>query len=276
LAEESRTRREGRGLADAYLDGAIERLSSLRRVALPRIEEAAAHCAEALVGDRIVWVFGAGHSAMMAMEAYPRIGGVQGFVPMIEPGLLQFTGVVGSGGLEQTLTLERVTGYGRAIHSSYGTEPGDVLIMFSSSGLEVLPLEMATVAAERGVKSVAVTSEAYSRSAAEQRGKKTRLADIADLVIDNLVPVGDASVDVPGLGAPIAPVGSVLNLAIVNAIVAATAEELLRRGEKPRVFRSPHLGGSAASEFEALLDDYRAMIGRRWVRQAEAGKARRK
>lgn len=254
-------------LATAYLRGVGERLATIGEKELPGMIRAAAMCADALVGDHLVWVFGAGHSSMTAMEAYPRIGGIQGFVPMIEPGLLQFTNVVGSMGLEQTLVLERVEGYGRAIHNSYATEQGDVLVIFSSSGLEALPLEMATVARERGVKTIAVSSDEYSRRAAEERGKTVRLADLADLFVDNAVPSGDASLEVPGLSAKISPVGSILNLAIMNCIAAETAAALLARGVKPRVFRSPHLGGSAATEFENLLGDYRNMIGRRWLRQ---------
>ncbi|HVZ13105.1 MAG TPA: sugar isomerase domain-containing protein [Bauldia sp.] len=266
----------GKGaLATAYLDGVTRRLASIGKKGAPGIVEAASWCAEALAGDHFVWVFGAGHSSMMAMEAYPRIGGVQGFMPMIEPGLLLFTNVVGSMGLEQTLVLERVEGYGRAIHNSYATEKGDVLIIFSSSGLEALPLEIATVARERGIRTVAVSSDEYSREAAKQRGKKVRLAEIADLFIDNAVPAGDASVDLAKSGAKVSPVGSILNLAIMNCIAAETAGALLARGIKPRLFRSPHLGGTAANEFSALLADYRRMIGQRWLRQTKTRKARR-
>lgn len=256
----------GRALKE-YMQDVTDRLERVQENQLSRIIETAAACAEALMSERLVWVFGAGHSAMMAMEAYPRIGGIQGFVPMVEPGLLQFTNVVGSTGLEQTLVLERVEGYGRAIHNSYATEKGDVLIIFSSSGIESLPLEMAKVARERGLKTIAVVSDEYSREAAEQRARKIRLAEVVDLAIDNQVPAGDATLDITNLGVKISPVSSILNLAIMNCIAAETAFALLEHGVKPRVFRSPHLGGSAEGEFKALVDDYRGMMGRRWVRQ---------
>lgn len=253
-------------LVQDYFDLISAALSTIRSQAVTGIDEAAEYCTDAIARQNFAWVFGAGHSSMMAFEAYPRMGGVQGFVPMVEPALLLFQNVVGFAGLEQTLVLERTNGFAEAILNSYDARPGDTILLFSSSGVETLILEMARGARQRGLKTIGITSTAYSREAARQRGLAERLADAADLVIDNQVAVGDACIEVPGLGAKVAPMSSVLGMAIMNAIATATAAKLTERGHPPVVFGSPHLGGKQADAFRTRMDDYRAMFGRRWNR----------
>src|SRR5947209_16657350 len=71
------------------------------------IEQAASMCAECIAGGNVVHVFGAGHSRMAAEEAYPRIGGLVGFHPVVELAITYFHPVTGANGLRQTMFLER-------------------------------------------------------------------------------------------------------------------------------------------------------------------------
>jgi uncharacterized phosphosugar-binding protein len=226
------------------------------------IDAAAAACAGSIAGGGIAWVFGAGHSAIMGLEAYPRIGGVLGFVPIVELSLLYFSNVVGSGGLDQVIYLERVPGYADVLARSYDLRPGDSLIIFSGSGLEVLPLEMAAVARARGLTVVAVTALDYSRQAASRRGVPSILADSADIVIDSGIPLGDAAIELPGLAARVGPTSTVINAAAMNCISVATAGQLAGLGHPPDVFGSPHLTGDGYDAYAAALARYRALIAR--------------
>jgi len=244
-----------------YLDAILPRLERLREQG-PRIEAAAEACAEAIAAGGVVHVFGAGHSRMMAEEAYPRIGAVGGFRPVVELAVTYFHQVVGPNGLRQTLFLERVPGYGRLIFEELGALSGDVALVFSSSGVEPIIVDFVEAARAAGCSVVGVTSFAYSAATSAERGGATRLADIADIAIDNGVPVGDALVDVTGVAERVAPSASILNLAVMDEIAVATAESLVRRGSPPIVFASPHLAGEAASRerMDASLADFRRRV----------------
>jgi uncharacterized phosphosugar-binding protein len=199
---------------------------------------------------------------MMAEEAYPRIGAVGGFRPVVELAITFFHQVVGPNGLRQTLFLERVPGYGSLIFDELGALPGDAVIVFSSSGVEALIVDFVMAAKELGLPVVGVTSYAYSAQTSQERGGVPRLADLATVAIDNGVPVGDAVVDVDGVAERVAPSASILNLAVMDEIAVCTAEELVRRCVAPIVFSSPHLAGAEASEarMKESLDDHRRRV----------------
>lgn len=244
-----------------YLDGITRRLALLEDQS-EAIAKAGVLCSEHIAAGRLVHVFGAGHSRMMCEEAYPRIGAVVGFHPIVELAVTYFTPVVGGNGLRQALFLERVPGYGRVILEESVAAPGDAVIVFSSSGVEHIIMDFVDAAQEQGLPVIGVTSLEYSATAAEERGGARRLADVADLVIDNHVPAGDAIVDLEGLTERVGPSASILNLAVMNSIAAATAQALLERGEEPMVFASPHLVGEERSRerFDSCLAEFQTRV----------------
>jgi uncharacterized phosphosugar-binding protein len=88
--------------------------------------------------------------------------------------------------------------------------------------------------------------------------------DIADIVIDNCTPAGDALVRVAGLEDPVGPGSTIGAAAVTNALKCRIAEKLTARGKPPIVLTSSIFIGSEASKerFEACYDDYRARVQR--------------
>lgn len=247
-----------------YLTAIRERITALEAHA-DEIQVAADVCARTIAAGNVVHVFGAGHSRMMCEEAYPRIGAVVGFHPVVELAVTYFTPVVGGSGLRQALFLERVPGYGRLIFDESGARPGDAVIVFSSSGVEHIVMDFVDAALEASVTVIGVTSDAYSGFAATERGGARRLADVADVVVFNEVPVGDALVMVPGLDEKVGASASVLNLSVMDAITAGTAAALVELGEQPLVFSSPHLVGHERSQerFDECIAAYEERVIKR-------------
>lgn len=250
--------------ARRYLDAISDKLAELGQEA-PVIQQAAELCAETIARGGVVHVFGAGHSRMMAEEAYPRIGAVVGFHPIVELAVTYFHTINGPNGLRQALFLERVPGYGRVIFGECGSRPGDATIVFSSSGVEHIIMDYVAAAQAAQVKVIGVTSKAYSSVASAERSDAPRLYDVADIAIDNHVPVGDALIDCDGLDQRVGASASILNLAVMDAITAGTAQGLLDRGVEPLVFSSPHLAGAANSEarMTQCLEEYDRRVTQR-------------
>ena len=86
-----------------------------------------------------------------------------------------------------------------------------------------------------------------------------RLFEVADLVIDNGAPRGDAIVQLEGFPQPVAPVSTVLGAALVNAVVAEACAILLERGISPPVFMSANLDGGDAHNAK-LMERYRGRV----------------
>ena len=112
---------------------------------------------------------------------------------------------------------------------------GEVLIVFSQSGINPMPIEVVQAAKERGLRTVAVTSLEHSRASTSRQRDGLHLYEVADLTIDTHVPLGDASMpirDSPMKVGPLSTIGAVL---VINCLVAQTAGELLSRGCTPPV-----------------------------------------
>lgn len=221
----------------AYFDAAgrtLERVAATQRTAIARAAELVA---ESLMSGGVWHVFGTGHSHLVAEELYYRAGGLAPVNAMLYPPLMQHEGPVTS------TKLERTPGLAREIIVQHDLRAGEVLTVVSNSGRNAVPIEMALLARERGLRTVAITSLAQSRAAPYGPGMIRKLYEICEVVIDNCGDPGDAALPVPGAGVMAAPTSSLVNIAIVEQIVYEVACRYAERGIEPPLFKSANLPG---------------------------------
>lgn len=244
--------------AEAFFEKAREVFTQIERTQLPAIRKAAELMTESIAAGRWVHLFGVGHAKIPVEEAYPRIGSFVGFHPMLELALSWFSPVVGSSGVRQLLFLERVEGYGEVILRSHDLDPRDTMVCFSHSGINPVVIDVALGAKRRGLKVIAVTSVAHSSAFPSRHSSGKRLFELADVVIDTCVPVGDAMVKLPGLEYRVGPGSTIAFCLIVNALVTEVAANLLARGIKPIVHASHNVVGDmeAEKQLEQALNAY--------------------
>ena len=113
--------------------------------------------------------------------------------------------------------------------------------------------EAAQIGKERGATVIAITSETYSREAARGR---TRLAEVADIVLDNGAPSGDATVPVPGSELKVGPVSTSIGAALINAVLAEAASRLQTSGKGAPIYLSANMPGAAENNAQ-LIKRYR-------------------
>ena len=210
---------------------------------LASVRGAAALVADAWSAGGMFHVFGSGHSHMFAEEAFYRAGGAVRINPILKPAHMLHEGAVHS------TVLERRSGLAESVLDGYHLDgERDVFLIASNSGANALPVEVALAVKERGLSLIAVTSRRYA-TAIERPG--TRLHEIADVVVDNHCPPGDALIELgPGLPAA-GPSSTVVGLALLNAIVIEALGVQLARGETPEVFMSANIPGAAEHNAES-------------------------
>lgn len=249
-------------VAGSWTKQAIALMQYLQDTQADAIADAAEWAAEAIADDGFVHMFGSGHSRIAVEEMFPRYGSFPGFNPMVELSTTFHTQVVGSNGQRQAMFIERVSGLAEAIMANFAFRPKDVLMVFSVSGTSAVPVELAQIARQRGLRTIAVTSVAHSTASETASG--LRLMDVVDLVIDIGTPPGDALVTIPGLETPVGPSSTAATVAVVNEIKVQTAERLVARGITPPVLTGPMVVGAerSAQLFDAAYDDHARRIGR--------------
>lgn len=228
------------------------------------IATAADWFAGSILAGRMVHLFGSGHSRIMVEEMWPRYGSFPGFNPIVELSLSFHNLVVGSNGQRQAMFLENVPGLAERILRNYALDPRDTALVISSSGANVVPVEMAEQFRRRGVRVVALVSRAHADASSSRRADGRKLTDFADLVLDTGAPVGDAMVRIEGLDTPVAPGSTVGGCLLVNAVKAEVAARLTAAGHPPKVLSAGVVVGAkrATELFEAAYDEHAHRLAR--------------
>lgn len=252
------------GAAGAYIAAAQAVIARIAAEGAGDIEEAAQRCATAIAGGGLVHLFGSGHSRMAVEEVWPRYGSFPGFHPIVELSLTFHNGVVGANGQRQAMFIENTSGLAAAILRNFELGPADVMVVFSTSGTSVVPVEVAMLARAQGLFTIGVTSVAHCRWAKPKQPEGKKLLEVVDLVLDNAAPPGDAAVRVPGLPWPVGPASTIGNTVLANALKCRVAELLTERGQPPLVLTSGyHVGEKEARRlFDAAYDDHRRRVRR--------------
>jgi uncharacterized phosphosugar-binding protein len=222
------------------------------------IERAADWFAQTILAGRMVHLFGSGHSRILVEEMWPRYGSFPGFNPIVELSLTFHNNVVGANGQRQAMFLENISGLAARILRNYGISPEDSALVASSSGCNLVPIEIAEEFKKRGVKVVAIISREHSEGSQSQHPAGKKLQDFADLVLDTGAPLGDAMVHVEGLDTPVAPGSTIGGCMLVNGIKAELAARLTKAGAPPNVLTaSAVVGKQRATElFESAYDEH--------------------
>ncbi len=228
------------------------------------IREVADLFAESILSGHLVHLFGSGHSRIMVEEMWPRYGSFPGFHPIVELSLTYHHDVVGANGQRQAMFLENVPGFAERILRNFDLSSKDSALVISSSGCNVVPVEMAEGFSKRGIKVVGMVSRKHSEVSKSRHPEGVKLSDISDYVLDTGAPVGDAMVSIDALDTPVAPGSTVGGCLLINCIKAEVADRLTRAGKPPKVLTaSAVLGSEKATElFEAAYDEH----GRRMSR----------
>ena len=243
--------------AERYLERCKELVERVEAQAAV-VRTAADWFAASILAGRMVHVFASGHSRIMVEEMWPRYGSFPGLNPIVELSLTFHNPVVGSNGQRQAMFLENVTGLAERILRNFDVEATDSALIISSSGCNLVPIEMAEGFRRKGVRVVSIVSLRHSAATATRHAGGARLQDVSDLVLDTGAPVGDAMVTIDGLDTPVSPGSTVGGCMLVNAIKAEVADRLTRAGQPPKVLTAAAVIGAdrATALFESAYDEH--------------------
>jgi uncharacterized phosphosugar-binding protein len=234
----------------------------IERLAGPNssIDDAIAVIADALDAGGVVQAFGTGHSEAFAMEIAGRAGG------LIATNRIPLRTLVLRGGRDLSILggaeLERDANVADDLLSYYKLDPHDVFIIASNSGVNGSIVSMALSARTRGHKVIAVTSLEHTNAVTPKHPSGKRLSEIADIVIDNLAPLGDSTMELEG-GIGVGAVSSITAAFIAQRITIGVAEVIRQRGKTPPIYISANVPGG--DEHNRALED---LYGERIRREA--------
>ena len=215
--------------------------------------QAASLASDSLAKGHLLHTFGTGHGALLAIEPFHRAGGLAQVDPIMDDNLTLHHNA------RSATFFERLSGYAEAVLAGRELHAGEEIIIASNSGRNAVPVEMAMLAQERGLKVIAITSLAHSQSQTSRHPSGKKLYELADVVLDNCAPLGDASIHIDGLNEAVSGVSTITGAALIQALTCQICEQLLVRGITPPVWISSNMDGGDAHN-EKLQERYASRI----------------
>jgi len=232
-----------------YFEYAQSKLHEALEHELPNIKKAADFATESCKQGGKFYVFGSGHSHMIAEELYLRAGGLALVHGILPPELMLHEMA------NKSTYLERVEGYSQALVELYRVEAKDTAMVISNSGRNAVPVEMCLAAKAKGAKVIAMTSMKYSSGCTSRHSSGKKMYEIADVTIDNCADPGDAAFPIEGLASCIGPTSSITGITIAQALVCQVVDNLVKAGIEPPVCKSSNVDGGDARN-NRMFDKY--------------------
>ncbi|WLW51488.1 SIS domain-containing protein [Streptomyces sp. YU58] len=241
--------------AEGFARQSLDVLKHLTESARPDVTRAAELIADCLRADGVIQAFGTGHSQAIVLEIAGRAGG------LVPTNRLSIADLVLYGGDDPSVLddplLERQAGVAERLYELAAPHPQDLFVVISNSGVNSVIVEMALHAKKQGHKILAITSLTHTRAVPAGHASGYKLADLADVVLDNAAPRGDALLELPGGGA-VSALSTLTGVMLVQMAVAEAVARLLAAGERPPVYVSANVPGG----FEGNLELERRYAGR--------------
>lgn len=226
--------------AAGFAEAAARTVQEVAESQAAKVAKAAALISRSVQSGGVVQAFGTGHSEAFAMEIAGRAGG------LIPTNRLSLRDVILLGGMDReglsNQFLERDPATGRRIYELAPVTPGDVFMIASNSGGNGSVVELALHVKEQGHPLVAVTSMAHTLGVQSRHPSGRRLFELADVVLDNGAPFGDAILPLPGGGAACG-ISSITAALLAQMVMAEVLRDLIEQGVTPPVYLSANVPG---------------------------------
>ena len=225
--------------ADGFLRTAISTMEEVAASQSLQVAAAADLIVAALRAGGGVQAFGSGHSEAFAMEVAGRAGG------LVPTNRIALRDLVLFGGEPPSVLgpmLERDPSVAHRLYALAPVRPADIFVFASNSGVNGSIVEFATLVKERGHGLIAVTSLAHSAGVDSRHPSGRKLADIADVVLDNGAPYGDATLPLPTGGA-VGAISSITAALLAQQMAVEVVRRMLDAGEAPPVYLSANIPG---------------------------------
>ena len=219
----------------SYYEEVNDQLKEIVNTEKEKMMQASLQIAQSIANQGLVHIFGTGHSHMFGEEAFYRAGGLACINPILEPSLMLHTGAMKSSALED------LEGYAEKIFNHVQPEKSDIFVIFSNSGVNYVPVEMAKKVKDSQLPLIGIGSRKYSEYLKNTKNRQS-LSDFSDIFIDNHTEIGGAVLSIPGLEQKIAPTSTVCGAFILNLILANVSMWLIQQKKlTPPIFISGNL-----------------------------------
>jgi len=241
-------------LMDQYFEEMRKVLARIEETQGETLKRAGQAIADAMEKGGMLQLIDTGH--MLMHEGVGRTGGLMALRPIhincTIDNPTRYRSIEG----KREVYYDMIEGFPEFVLGKANLTRGDVLIIGSVSGYNVLPVEMALKARDMGITTVAITSVAYSKELTGRHPSGKRLFEACDYVLDNCGEFGDTLVTVDEINTRICPSSGIAAAYLLWALECCIVQALVEKGINPSIYISNHqpdasrINGEAWSKYE--------------------------
>ncbi|HWI48819.1 MAG TPA: SIS domain-containing protein [Rummeliibacillus sp.] len=234
----------------AYFQQVQSLIQEVSEKEMPVIQEVSSIIAKQIRQSGILQLFGCGHSSLLVQEAFFRAGGLVPVRPILIEPLMLHKGALTSSKNEKdpNFVAEHI--------KDFDFQKEDVLIIISTSGRNIVPIDVALLAKKAGVFTISLQSLNYKDQPSRHSSQK-RLEDIVDVVLDTHVPLGDGVLNNEGV--QYGPVSTTIGATILNALTSQVIDNMAQNYQVLPVFGSGNVE-NADKNNDTLIKRYQHRI----------------
>ncbi len=232
-------------ITEKYYEKVSNALTRIKETQSDKILTAAKAVARTIENDGIIYIFGCGHSHMIALDGFYRAGGLACVSPILDTDLM-----LHNGGAKSSV-MEKMSGIAPAVFERYCITERDTLFVVSTSGKNCVPVEMAECARNKGVYCISIVSGDYFGD----KKDKPMLYEVCDLYIDNCTPHGDAVMHIEGIPVNMGSISTATSSFIMQSVLMEGAAIASQNGADVPVYLSGNVEGGAEYN-RALIEKY--------------------
>ena len=222
-------------MIDILFENFVSTLEKVKNTQTDKISRAAEIVANVIENDGIIYIFGCGHSHLVALDSFYRAGGLANVSAILDTDLMLHNGAAKSS------KMEKMSGIAESVFERYCITEKDVLFVISTSGKNAVPVEMAKTAKAHGVKTISVVSSAYF----DDKSVNEKLYECSDIYIDNCVCHGDALISIPDCEVKMGSVSTCVSTFAVQSVLIEGAARAKKSGVDIPIYMSGNVKNGA-------------------------------
>ena len=216
-----------------------------------KVKTVSALIADCVKNDGVIYMFGCGHSGLIAQDCFYRAGGLANIQPVFVPELMLHISASESSKKEKR--EENAAG----VLDGFDFTKNDLLFVISVSGINGVPVEVARQGKEKGLKVIGMGSSSYAEEKSRHSSGK-RLEEFCDVFLDNCVPKGDAVFSLKDGGKAV-PVSTAVSSFLMQACIYGAFLKCEKDNIKAEFFGSGNLAENVGKN-AGIVDKFRKRI----------------
>ena len=239
-------------LTDDYASVLKKTIENIRLGQRQKILASAEIISNVISADGLIYVFGCGHSHILAEETFYRAGGLACVSPVFyEPLMLHESA-------SESSRLEKQPGLAEKLLERTPITERDALICVSTSGVNAVPVEFAKLVRDKRIPVIGISSDEYL-SQTPKNPLGAHLQDVCTVCINNYAPHGDACLKPEGWQTGMTPVSTVASTYIINSVLAESVRMAAEDGVNVPLYVSGNISGGAERN-KALIEAFKPRI----------------